>query len=125
MSNRSYPPYLRLVETPALDEPRTNVDPRVGAADGALLGFVDMSRTTDVALETIIARLQPAWVFDLRPVPYFEIGRINRKHIFALFRISHTTYRDVAGHLRIRRRHDASLNSGAVASPTTTTASDE
>jgi hypothetical protein len=82
--------------------------------DGALLGFIDMSRISDVALETIFTHVKPGWAFDLRPVPYFDIGRFNRKRMFELFRISGTSYRDVAGVLRITVRNDASLNSGAV-----------
>jgi hypothetical protein len=84
--------------------------------DGLLLGFVDMSRASDVALETIMSRLRPAWVFDLRPVPYFNIGRLNRKRAFELFRSSSASYRDVAGSLRITEHNDASLNSGVVGS---------
>jgi len=83
--------------------------------DGALLGFIDMSRVSDVALETIFTHVQPGWAFDLRPAPYFNIGRFNRKRMFELFRISRTSYRDVAGLLRITVRNDASLNSGAIA----------
>lgn len=112
MSSKPYPSYLRLVDAPALD---ADLEPRVREGEGALLGFVDMSCATDVALETILARVQPAWVFDLRPVPYFDIGRLDRKRMFHLFRIACTSYRDVAGRLKITNHNDASLNSGAVA----------
>ena len=111
MSNSTYPPYLRLVE-PVRD---ADEQPHAPSSDGELLGFVDMSRTTDTALEMILARMRPAWMFDLRPVPYFDIGRLNRKRMFDLFESSRTSYRDIAGRLKITRRNDASLNSGAVA----------
>jgi hypothetical protein len=83
--------------------------------DGVLLGFIDMSRVSDVALETIFTQVQPGWAFDLRPAPYFDIGHLNRKRMFELFRTSGTSYRDVTGSLRITERNDASLNSGAIA----------
>jgi hypothetical protein len=107
---RSETHYLRLVETLSRDD----VEPRASDHDGMLLGFVDMSRASDVALETILVRVQPAWVFDLRPVPYFNIGRLNRRRMFELFRTWSACYRDVAGSLRITENNDASLNSGAV-----------
>jgi len=109
---RSETHYLRLVETSSPDD----VEPRADDHDGMLLGFVDMSRASDVALETIVARVQPAWAFDLRPVPYFHIGRLNRRRMFELFRTWSVCYRDVAGSLRITENNDASLNSGAVGS---------
>jgi hypothetical protein len=109
---RSSIPYLRLGEVPDRSDTRASVTMH----DGLLLGFVDMSRASDVALETIMSRLRPAWVFDLRPVPYFNIGRMNRKRAFELFRSSSASYRDVAGLLRITEHNDASLNSGAVGS---------
>lgn len=103
-------PYLRLVDSPG----RSDAELPSNESDGVLLGFVDMSRTSDIALETILLRVQPAWAFDLRPVPYFNIGRLNRKRVFELFRTCSTSYRDVAGALRITEHNDASLNSGAV-----------
>jgi hypothetical protein len=109
---RSETHYLRLVETPGPDD----VDPEVSDHHGILLGFVDMSRASDVALETILSRVQPAWVFDLRPVPYFNIGRLNRRRMFELLRTWSAAYRDVAGALGITEYNDASLNSGAVGS---------
>jgi hypothetical protein len=107
---RNSTPYLRLVDAPERSETRASVTMH----DGLLLGFVDMSHASDVALETIMSRLRPAWVFDLRPVPYFNIGRLNRKRAFELFRSSSASYRDVAGSLRIMEHNDASLNSGVV-----------
>lgn len=109
---RSETHYLRLVATSS----QNDVEPHANDYEGTLLGFVDMSRASDVALETILSRVQPAWVFDLRPVPYFNIGRLNRRRMFGLFRTWSAWYRDVAGALRITENNDASLNSGAVGS---------
>jgi hypothetical protein len=69
---------------------------------------------SDKGFEAILSRVQPSWVFDLRPVPYFDIGRLNRKRAFDLFSSLRASYRDVAGWLQITERNDASLNSGAV-----------
>lgn len=108
---RSSTPYLRLVDAPE----RRAARPSVPMDDRLLLGFVDTSRVSELAFVTIMSRLRPAWVFDLRPVPYFNIGRLNRKRAFELFRSSSASYRDVAGSLRMVERNDASLNSGVVA----------
>jgi hypothetical protein len=104
-------PYLRLVDAPA----QQLVEPARPDDEETLLGFVDMSSVSDDGFETILSRVQPSWVFDLRPVPYFDIGRLNRKRVFDLFSSLHASYRDVAGWLQITERNDASLNSGAVA----------
>ncbi len=111
MSRSSQPPYLRLVES----SPEI-IPVRREETERTILGFVDMSRASDLGLETILFRIRPAWVFDLRPVPYFDIGALNRKRMFALFRRYCTSYRDIAGSLRITDRNDASLNSGAIGS---------
>ncbi|HEX7840217.1 MAG TPA: hypothetical protein VF469_22220 [Kofleriaceae bacterium] len=110
MSRSSQVPYLRLVDGPA----QQLAEPARSDGEGTLLGFVDMSSVSDVGFETILSRVQPSWVFDLRPVPYFDIGRLNRKRVFDLFSSLRASYRDVAGWLQITERNDASLNSGAV-----------
>jgi hypothetical protein len=111
MSYSSSISYLRLVDGPA----QQIIEPTRPDDEGTLLGFVDMSSVSDEGFETILSRVQPSWVFDLRPVPYFDIGRLNRKRVFDLFSSLHASYRDVAGWLQITERNDASLNSGAVA----------
>lgn len=103
-------PHLQLVKAPQPSEPLH------ASSDNVLLGFVDMSRATDVGLETMLSRVRPGWIFDLRPVPYFNVGSLNRKRVFELFRSSNASYRDVAGMLRITEHKDASLNSGLVGS---------
>jgi hypothetical protein len=110
MARNNDTPYLRLVEMP---QPTSWESARCDL-DGSLLGFVDMSRVSDAAFETILSRVQPSFVFDLRPVPYFDIGRLNRRRVFDLFRTLRASYRDVAGALHITEHNDASLNSGAV-----------
>ncbi len=103
-------PYLRLVDATQPDA----IEPLASDAAELFLCLIDMSEVSDVGLEALLSRLQPAWLFDLRPVPYFDIGRLNRKRMFALFRKWGISYRDVAGALQISERNDASLNSGAV-----------
>lgn len=104
-------PYLRVVDPILHAVPTVTDDP-----SGALLGFVDMSSISDDGFERIISTLRPAWVFDVRSVPYFDVGRLNRRRIFELFQDSGASYRDICGALQITRRNDASLNSGAVGS---------
>lgn len=112
---RSSPvPYLRLVDGPAPEA----VESACHAGDeGILLGFISMSSLSefDDGFRMILTRVQPSWVFDLRPVPYFNIGQLDRIRAFDLFSSLRATYRDVADRLQITDRKDASLNSGAVA----------
>lgn len=80
-----------------------------------LLGFISMSPLSGEEFEAILTRVRPSWVFDLRPVPYFDLRLFDRKAAFDLFRSLRATYRDVTGRLKITDRKDASLNSGAIA----------
>lgn len=109
---RSRPvPYLRLVDGP--------VEPDVASAchEGGevLLGFISTSRLSGEEFTAILTRVQPSWVFDLRPCPYFDLRLFNRRAAFDLFRSLRATYHDVTGQLKITDRKDASLNSGAIA----------
>jgi hypothetical protein len=116
MASRTKVPYLRLVEPP---EPREPLDDSAPAQSrelgGALLGFVDTSTATRTFFEDLVTRVRPTWIFDLRPVPYFDIQGLSRRKVFALFREHEIAYRDVSGLLELSGRDDASLGSGAVA----------
>jgi len=110
MSNRDYPSYLRLVR-PSEELHSDSEQP----LEGALLAFANTSSLSAIQLESALVNLRPAWVFDLRPLPYFNIEYLTRSRVFGLFRSLEIIYRDVSGQLQIRDRNDASLNSGLVA----------
>jgi hypothetical protein len=113
MTRQSHPSYLRVVNAPRAAHLGDRPTARRG--DRALLGFVNMAEVTDAGFERIITIVRPSWTFDLRSVPYFDIGSLDRRRVFEIFRRSGSRYRDVAGLLGIHGRDDASLNSGAVA----------
>ena len=110
MRNRDYPSYLRLV-TPS-EGPNSNPEQ---PTEGAVLAFANTSSLSASQLESALVNLRPAWVFDLRPLPYFNIEYLTRARVFGLFRSLEIIYRDVSGQLQIRDRNDASLNSGLIA----------
>ena len=81
----------------------------------SLLGLALTAGVSDREFCEWLSATKPRWLFDLRPVPRFDIGRLNRKAVFDLFTKSGVRYRDVSGVLRMRQTHDASLASGEVA----------
>lgn len=112
MSRKTNVPYLRIVTT------ANSVDVRAPSPDvigSTALGFLNIAKSSDALFESIIELVKPAWIFDLRPVPYFNIGQLNRMRAFELMRRHNASYQDLSGLLRIIDRNDASLNSGDVA----------
>jgi len=112
MPERKNIPYLRLVAP--LRQPL--VSKHAGEdLPQPVLALLNTSRTTEAVFRGTLMSLRPRWVFDLRPIPCFDIGRLSRRSVFEMFCSLHTTYKDVSGTLDILTRNDASLNSGAVA----------
>ena len=48
------------------------------------LGATNPSRLGDVGLVRVLKELQPRWILDVRPVPFFNIGSLTRHHVFEL-----------------------------------------
>ncbi len=75
-----------------------------------LLIFVD---TSDLSADCFVALLneaRPTFVLDLRPTPRFDMGRLNRRQVFEIFRLNLIHYVDVAGLAGVSSRWDANLN---------------
>lgn len=83
--------------------------------DPYLLGIVDMATISAGRFVSLLENMRPRWLVDLRPVPRFDIDRLNRRIVFDLFQKYQISYRDLAGELHILSRRDASLSSGVVA----------
>jgi hypothetical protein len=83
--------------------------------DQTLLGMVDMSEARAEALEGLLRTTRPRWLMDLRTVPLFDYGMMNRRRFFSLFERLGIIYRDVSGLAELSSRKDASLSSGAIA----------
>lgn len=120
--------YIRLVPSPP-EPPRPEairsmpaVDREAGGAQlsfpnlfdtrSSLLAFLDMSRASGEAFTTMLRELRPPWLLDLRPLPRFDYGRLNRRVAFRLFSENQVSYHDIACSLQIQERHDARLHAG-------------
>jgi TIR domain len=115
---RKHPPFLHLVER--LSEPR-RVRPEDFAPSSwqrtlfarknpALLAFVDIERASETDFLTVLVGAQARFVIDLRLVPRFDVGGMNRKLIFSVFGQTGTQYVDIAGRLGLNESRDARLN---------------
>ncbi len=74
------------------------------------LGFIAIKHMSDRTFQSLLSDVRPKYIFDLRRVPTFSIGVLNRKTIFALFDAYKIRYLDVAGALDISSPRDASSN---------------
>ncbi|WP_083991981.1 toll/interleukin-1 receptor domain-containing protein [Bradyrhizobium embrapense] len=59
--------------------------------------FIGVDQTTEADFATAISSSRPRAVIDIRKVPRFDLGSLNRRRVFALFTSSGTQYFDVSG----------------------------
>jgi hypothetical protein len=76
-----------------------------------LVNMASIGRET--FLQTI-AGTHPRWVFDVRPVPNFDLGSFSRRAAFSLFGQCHSRYEDIGAIIGLKHTRDAALSSGAV-----------
>lgn len=76
----------------------------------SLLVFIDLEKAAEEDFLTVLVAAKPRFMIDLRLVPRFDIGSMNRKLVFSLFVKSNTQYFDVSGRLGVSDRRDARLN---------------
>lgn len=76
----------------------------------SLLIFVDTSDISSDIFVQLLKEARPTLVLDVRPIPRFDIGKLNRKLAFELFRENEIEYMDVAGLTGVQSRWDARLN---------------
>ena len=114
--------HLRLVVEPTKQDEIQPSSRRSGISaqrwlfpDPALLGLVDMSSARAGPFTALLEDVRPRWLMDLRAVPRFDMGVMNRRLFFNLFERLQIRYRDISGMVGITSRKDASLSSGAVA----------
>ena len=119
MEKTKRPPYLRLVAPPPESRP---AEPPVAGqmqlfpADApTLLLIVDMGFIEESELLSVLCDAPPRWLIDLRPLPRFDFGTLNRARVFRIFEQNRIRYLDLCGKLRIYSRQDASFLSGRVA----------
>lgn len=76
----------------------------------SLVVFVQFERVSEADFLSVLTGGRPRYVIDLRMVPRFDLGGLNRKLVFSLFSQTSTQYVDFSGQLRIKDERDARLN---------------
>ena len=79
----------------------------------ALLFFINFELVTEADFLTVLAA-RPRFVLDLRRVPRFDVGGLNRRVVFSLFAQSQTRYIDLSGGISSKGERDAQLAAGSL-----------
>lgn len=101
--SKTPPKHLRIVETaprpvehaPDSFEPVASERSLFAAADPNILMFVDFTTVDEAELLSLIISSKPTHVIDLRVVPRFDIGTLNRKLVFSIFEKAGARYHDL------------------------------
>jgi hypothetical protein len=108
------PAHLRVVRHPELDHTDDRgsgpVQRTLFPFAGTSICIVDMPMISDDEFALTVKTLAPVQILDLRTVPAFDVGRLNRHRAFELFESQGSAYVDVAGLIGARSRRDARLN---------------
>jgi hypothetical protein len=107
------PNFLRLVDTKSTIDPilsDTFVRPAwqstLFANDNpSLLLFVNFEEINENDFTTVLSGARPKFLFDIRRVPRFDLGSLNRKQAFALFSMIKTRYIDLS--VRVNHAEEA------------------
>jgi hypothetical protein len=102
--------HLKLVQAPRRDARQLELFSR-----SALLAVVNLGPATGEVFHGLVRLLRPTVIMDLRPVPRFDFGTLNRVKAFGLFTEAGTTYVDMSGRLGVTSRRDARLNPALLA----------
>jgi hypothetical protein len=81
-----------------------------GTEHPSLLVFVHFDRVSEADFLSLLTGCRPRYVIDLRRVPRFDVGGLNRRLVFSLFSQTSSQYVDLSGQLRITAERDARLN---------------
>lgn len=112
-------PHLRLVEDQRLPE-RSAKEPQLSfsfASDPFVMVLVDITNVSEREFLDILERVAPDVVVELRTVPRFDFGRLNRKSVFRLFTEMKARYYDLIYTMGATQAHDARLNPVFLAGP--------
>jgi TIR domain len=119
---KSKPNFLRLVgadpQPDALSE-KTFARPAwqstlFATENPTLVVFVNVERIEEADLITVLRGSRPKTVFDLRRVPRFDIGNLNRRIVFSLFAELSAQYVDLSTVLLQKDGRDTRANPSAV-----------
>lgn len=76
--------------------------------------FADTTILSGDRFISLLIEAQPSVIVDMRPTPRFDLGRLNRKTAFELFKENRIRYIDTTGILGISSRWDVNLNPALV-----------
>lgn len=117
-TSRKPPEYIQLVRSPASKTPTSSdvlarstwQKTLFASANSGLLCFVNPSLISETELLRVLLEGKPKLVLDMRLVPTFDVGSLNRRLVFGLFDQIGAKYVDVSGMLKITSRRDSKLN---------------
>jgi len=66
-----------------------------------LIVFLEFPRISDEEFTTVLQWVKPSAVLELRRVPRFDVGQLNRKAAFRFFREAQATYFDLAANVTV------------------------
>lgn len=124
MASEREVPYLRLVPPPVSISDRRPAGQRPPPASQAtlfpsprpnLLVFVAMIEMRGRSFCELLESIRPSLIFDLRPVPYFDLHGLTRKRFFKLIESLDSVYHDVAGLLGVTSSRDGYPNPELIA----------
>jgi hypothetical protein len=98
------PNFLRLVDSKSIPDPiehGTFVRPEwrttlFANENPSLLLFINFEEISEGDFRTVLSGARPKVLFDLRRVPRFDLGSLNRKQAFSLFSKAGTRYFDLS-----------------------------
>lgn len=105
---KSKPNFLRLIDTKSLADPishdtfvRQEWQSTLFANENpSLLLFVNFEEIGESDFITILTSARPKFLFDLRKVPRFDLGGLNRKQAFSLFSRTKIRYLDLSREIK-------------------------
>jgi hypothetical protein len=110
--------HLSLVKNPVPQKLGNTQKPAQGSlfpSDQPLLvSIINMAVILEDTFIDSFYRLHPSQVFDLRTVPSFSIGRLNRTTVFNLFKKLKSKYHDIPGALKITSRGECQQEKGKI-----------
>lgn len=118
MARKQTPQHLRLVDSTELTKPLDLSSLRPSEWQTSLfarslpnlLAFVVVDAVIESDFLSLMLTVKPKFILDIRVVPRFDIGTLNRKLVFSIFEQIGARYFDVAGKLNITSSRDAKLN---------------
>jgi hypothetical protein len=82
----------------------------------SLLLFVNFEDVSENDFKTVLSGARPKFLFDIRRVPRFDLGSLNRKQAFAMFSKLRTRYVELTGRLNIAAGATGNLDPPLLAS---------